>query len=205
MDSLDSLDNDLKKMAGRMKSETNRNTASSGALQINAPVVRNHREVGFETKIETTTNYVTIHDLHVHYSASIRTESSLRSGATVPAVTSGTSSTNTRAFPIAPEPVRPSTPLEPYIKIFSRTEGEWSKACAKLSPDLDGNWMSKRIVGRFDLKLCPDETTKEVEYQGRLLVSCGVVELSCSPESCRHRFHVFRHAPFDILLGKEFA
>lgn len=52
MDSLGNLENGFKKMRGRMKSDINRNEASNGALQINAPAVGrlNHQEVG--TRIE---------------------------------------------------------------------------------------------------------------------------------------------------------
>jgi hypothetical protein len=73
--------------------------------------------------------------------------------------------------------------------------------------------MSKRIVKRFSLKSSHfgGEEVKVAKYQGQLaasltLVPSGkVVELSCSRQTCCHRFHIVEHVPFDILLGKEFS
>ena len=74
--------------------------------------------------------------------------------------------------------------------------------------EIKSNWISRRTVQKFALHTRKREREKFARYEGKALVSTGmVVELGCLQASCTHHFHVIETSslPCDILCGAEFA
>lgn len=92
------------------------------------------------------------------------------------------------------------------IQLYSAAQDQWKVVCVQVCPELESNWIDRRIVKRLHLRSRKDDSLMEAEYEGiRLQASGKVVDLigaeNDGNKSSRHRFHIVKDAPFDMLFG----
>lgn len=92
------------------------------------------------------------------------------------------------------------------IHLYSVKECKWKLVCAQVWPEIEYNWIDRRIVRRLHLKSRQDDMLMEGEFEGKRFQSTGkIVDLVCAQETTnkppRHRFYIVKDAPFDMLFG----